>query len=88
MSDALARHGFLLLAVIVGACGLVLAYRQSSKRASTRGERRSFLDYLLLWPLLFESSSSVDRSRRLLTARELVGWLLVLAVIVVGLVFF
>ncbi len=88
MSDALARHGFLLLAVIVGACGLVLAYRQSKRRASTRGEPRSFLDYLLIWPLLFESSSSVDRSRRLLIARELVALLLVLALIVIGLVFF
>jgi uncharacterized membrane protein len=88
MSDALSRHALFLLVVIGGACGLALAYRQSKKRVSTRDAPRSFLDYLLLWPLLFKSSSSVDRSRRLLTTRELIGWLMVVALIVVGLVFF
>jgi hypothetical protein len=88
MSDALSRHGAFLLVVLAGACGLVLAYRQSKKRVTTRGASRSFLDYLLLWPLLFESSSSVDRSRRLLTTRELIGWLIVLALMVVGFIFF
>jgi uncharacterized membrane protein len=88
MSDALSRYGLFLIVVIGGACGLALAYRQSKKRVSTRGAPRSFLDYLLLWPLLFESSSSVDRSRRLLTTRELIGWLIVLVLVVVGLVFF
>ena len=89
MSDALSRHGVFLLVVISGACGLIFAYRQSKKRVSTRGApRRSFFDYLLLWPLLFESSSSVDRSRHLLTTRELIGWLIVLALMVIGLVFF
>jgi hypothetical protein len=88
MSDALSRYGIFLLVVIGGACGLALAYRQSKKRVSMRGAPRSLLDYLLLWPLLFESSPSVDRSRRLFTTREMVGWLIVLALIVVGLVFY
>jgi hypothetical protein len=88
MGDALLRHGAFLLVVFAGACGLVLAYRQSKKRVSMRGEPRSFLDYLFIWPLLFESSSSVDRSRRLLTTRETIGWLIVLALIVIGFVFF
>jgi hypothetical protein len=88
MSGALSRYGPFLLVVIGGACALALAYRQSKKRVPTRGASRSFLDYLLLWPLLFESSSSVDRSRRLLTTRELIGWLIVLVLIVLGLVFF
>jgi hypothetical protein len=88
MSDALSRHGAFLLVILAAACGLFLAYRHAKKRVSMRSPPRSFLDYLLLWPLLFESSSSVDRSQRLLTGRELVGWLIVLALIVIGFVFF
>jgi hypothetical protein len=88
VSDALSRFGLFFLVLLIGAAGLVLAYRQSKKRASVGGRQRSLLDYLLLWPLLFESSSSVDRSRRLLTNRELIGWLIVALLIVVGLVFF
>ena len=40
------------------------------------------LDYLLIWPLLFESSSNVDRSKQLLTTREIVGWLVVAALMI------
>jgi len=88
MSDVLSRFGFFLLAILVGSIGLALAYHRSRNRVSTRGEDRSWLDYVLLWPLLFESSPIVDRSRRLLTNRELIGWLIVAALIVVGMVFF
>jgi hypothetical protein len=88
VNDAFSRHGALVLVVLAGACALFLAYRHAKKRVATRNAPRSLLDYLLLWPLLFESSSSVDRSQRLLTARELIGWLIVLALIVIGFVFF
>ena len=77
-----------MLVLVLGAGALALAYRQSKKRVSTDGQSRSWLDYLLLWPLLFEKSSSADRPRRLLTNREVVGWLIVVLLIVVGLVFF
>jgi hypothetical protein len=87
MSDAFSRFGPFLLVLLFGAGALILAYRQSKKRTSTDGQSRSLLDYLLLWPLLFERSS-VDRSRRLLTNREVAGWLIVVLLIVVGLVFF
>ena len=88
MNHVLSRFGPFLLVLLVGCFGLFIAYRRSKSRVSTRGENRSLLDYLLLWPLLFESSSSVDRSRRLLTTRELIGWLIVAVLIVVGMVFF
>ena len=87
MSDAVSRFGPFLLVLLFGAGALALAYRQSKKRASTDTPSRSLLDYLLLWPLLFEKSS-VDRSRRLLTNRKVVGWVIVVLLIVVGLVFF
>jgi hypothetical protein len=88
MSDAVSRFGLFFLVLIIGAAGLALACRQSKRRASVGGRQRSLFDYFLIWPLLFESSSSVDRSRRLLTNRELIGWLVVALLIVVGMVFF
>jgi hypothetical protein len=88
MSDALSQHGAFLLVVLACACGLALAYRESKMRMSVRGTPGRLWDYVLLWPLLFESSASVVRSRRLLTARELIGWLIVLALMAIGFVFF
>jgi hypothetical protein len=87
MSGAFSRFGPFLLVLLFGTGALVLAYRQSKKRASTDTQSRSLLDYFLLWPLLFEKSP-VDRSRRSFTNREIVGWLIVALLIVVGLVFF
>jgi hypothetical protein len=84
----MSRLGPVLLVVLVGCFALFIAYRRSKARVSMRGEGRPLLDYLLLWPLLLERSSSVDRSRRLLTNRELIGWLIVAVLIVLGMVFF
>ncbi|HTD12791.1 MAG TPA: hypothetical protein VK676_12060 [Steroidobacteraceae bacterium] len=88
MSDAFSRAGPFFLVLVLGAAVLALAYRQSKRRASTDGQSRSWLDYLLLWPLLFEKSSSVDRSRRLLTNREIAGWLFVVLFMIAAWVFF
>jgi hypothetical protein len=84
MGHLLSRFGPVLLVILIGSFGLTVAYRRSKARVSARSQRRSPLDYLLLWPILFESSSRADRSRRLLTNRELVGWLIVAALIVLG----
>jgi hypothetical protein len=88
MNDAFSRAGPFLLALALGAAVLVLAYRQSKRRVSTDGQSRSWFDYLLLWPLLLEKSSSVDRSRRLLTNREMAGWLIVVVLMIVAWVLF
>lgn len=88
MSHLFSRFGLVLFAIFVGVSGLAVAHRRSKGLISSRGQDRSWLDYILVWPLLFETSANVDRSRRLLTNRELIGWLLVSALIVVGMVFF
>ena len=88
MSDAFSHAGPFILVLVLGAGVLALAYRQSKRRVSKDGLSRSWLDYLLLWPLLFEKSSSVDRSRRLLTNREIIGWLIVVVLMVVAMVLF
>ncbi len=53
--------------------GPAVADLRSRNRSLTRGEGRSFLEYAVLRPLLFESSSIVDRSRRLFRNREPFG---------------
>ncbi len=63
-------------------------YRLSKRRVASGSGSRSWLDYLLLWPLLFEASSSVNRSQRLLTNREIIGWLIVVLLMVVVMAFF
>jgi hypothetical protein len=88
MSDFLSHFGFPLLALLGGMAILFVAYRQSKKRVSAGDRRRSLLDYILVWPILFEKSSAhdnVSRSERLLTARELVGWLIVVVLMAVAL---
>ena len=88
MSDAFSRAGALILVLVLGAGVLALAYRQSKGRVSTDAQSRSWLDYLLLWPLLFEKSSSVDRSRSLLTNREIMGWLVVVLLVIIAVFLF
>jgi len=83
----ISRFGPIFLVLLVGALGLALAYRQSKKRISAGERQRSLLDYLLIWPLLLESSSA-DRPRRVITNREVVGWLIVVLLALVGMVFF
>jgi hypothetical protein len=88
MSDAFSHAGAVILVLVLGAGVLALAYRQSKRRVSTDAQSRSWLDYLLLWPLLFDKSSSVDRSRRLLTNREIMGWFIVVLLMIIAVVFF
>jgi len=88
VSDVFSRFGPRLLIVVLGVGVLTFVYRQSKKRVSPDSPSRSWLDYLLLWPLLFEKSSSVDRSRRLLTNREIMGWLIVVLLMIIAVVFF
>jgi hypothetical protein len=92
MEQGFWRFGFFTLVILVGICGLAAAYAQSKKRERASGQRRSLLDYLLVWPLLFDisSKSAKDEGKsggRLLTNRAIVGWLVVAALIVLAMVF-
>jgi len=87
MSQTPILHGTVLFAVLAGAIGLAMAYRRTKTRASNPGKPRPIVDYLLIWPLLFDSSSKVDRSKQLLTKREIAGWLVVAALVLVAVAF-
>lgn len=88
MQEALESYGLIALAILLGiaglSAGLVLVRRSTGAR-----KPRSITDYVLLWPLLFDKERERDpqRGNRLFTTRELVGWGVVLALIVLALVF-
>jgi hypothetical protein len=85
----MARHGFLVLTVLIGLGGLFAAYYRAQKYIRSEDQSPSAWDYVLLWPLLLNKTSadSASRQRTLLTTREIVGWLVVLLLIVVAVIF-
>jgi hypothetical protein len=80
----MARHGFLVLTILIGLSGLFAGYYRAQKYVRSEDQGPSVWDYVLLWPLLFNKRSSdpSSRQRRLLTTREIVGWFVVLSLIV------
>ena len=82
--------GFVALALLIGIGGFVAAFARSKRRLRTRGERHVFWDYLLVWLLLFDKSPGAAKGKggeRLPANREIVGWLIVVALIVLLMVF-
>jgi hypothetical protein len=85
----MARYGFFVLTIVIGLSGLFAAYYRAQKYVRSEDQSPSVWDYVLLWPLLFNKTSAdtASRQRRLLTTREIVGWLIVLVLIVVAILF-
>jgi hypothetical protein len=82
------QFGFIVLAFLLGVSGLIAAFARLRTRDRSLATKRSFLDYLLVWPLLFrKSSSGKGPDSRRLTTRELMGWLFVLILIVLAFTF-
>jgi hypothetical protein len=87
MGDVVLRYGSIFLAVLVGVGGLIAVFGRSRQRLRDNG-RRSLLDYLLIWPLLFRNTGDkAERGGRVLTNREIVGWLVVIVLIVLAVTF-
>ena len=84
------RYGFLVLTLLIGFAGLFASYCRAQRRNSEE-QSRSVWDYVLLWPLLFSKTSTVWESSQndkpLPAARKIVGWLGVLVLIVVAVIF-
>jgi hypothetical protein len=85
----MARYGFFVLTILIGLSGLFASYYRAKKYARSEDQSPSVWDYVLLWPVLFNKTSADTgiRQRRLLTIREIVGWLIVLALIFVAILF-
>ena len=55
----MAEHGYLIGGVILGALGLVAIF-VAQRRASKTVTRRSWMSYLLVWPLILDA----DKEKR------------------------
>jgi hypothetical protein len=72
-----------LLILLLGVAVLFGSYFVA--RQNRRSGRRSIWSYVLLWPLLFEGSERDGGS--LFSKREIIGWGLLLALIVIAVYF-
>lgn len=79
-------YAYLIAGVaLVLALGVVLFLIQSRQNVAV-GQRRPWFHYVLLWPIVL-GADKAKRGGRLLTARELIGWGLVILLIVAAVVF-
>jgi hypothetical protein len=88
MQEVLGNSGFVVLVIAIGAVGLIAALLMARRSPASR-KPRSLLDYVLLWPLLFDKERERDPQRgdRFLTKREAIGWIVVIAIIVLAVIF-
>jgi hypothetical protein len=80
------RYGFVLLAVLLGIAGLIASYCRAQSSMTEHKTEHSKWDYLLGWPLLLRRGSTTQGSK-ILSARELIGWGVVIILIVAAAVF-
>lgn len=81
MANYLKQFGYAIPAIVLFIIGAVLIYL---RRPSTSVKKdRSWIDYLLLWPLILERDAN-KRDGRFFTKREWIGWGVVVAIIVLA----
>lgn len=79
-------HWYLVVAVVATVGFLIWLF---NRRTGVREEasKRSILDYILVWPLLLSKKKNGVISERGLTKREWIGWILVVLVAVLAVLF-
>jgi hypothetical protein len=86
----MARHDFVILVILIGLSSLFAAYYRAQRYPRSEDKSHSVWDYVLLWPLLFNKTSAnpaTPRRNRFLTTREIVGWVVVVLLMVVAIIF-
>jgi hypothetical protein len=81
VTDAL----YLLIGLPLGLAVLVAIFFIQRRRITNEKTTYSWLDYLLVWPLFLDVDRS-KRGKRVLTAREWIGWSIVLLVAVLAII--
>ena len=86
MATFLRTYWFLFVVVAIGIGGLLWVVYRS---AALKGDEARFgvTDYLMLWPLLLTKRENGKLVRRDFTRRELIGWGVVLAIMVLAMIF-
>lgn len=80
------RYGFVLLAALLGIAGLVASYCRAQSSMTEHKTKHSKWDYLLVWPLILKRRSPPTGSK-ILSVREIIGWVVVFIFIVAAVVF-
>ena len=75
------EYRYLILATLLSAAIAITVYFARRGRSDLPAAKRTWLDYVLLWPLI------LPRGGRLFTKREWAGWGAVLALIVSAIIF-
>ncbi len=84
------RYGPFVLVVLLGLGGLAVVLVRSLRRMRL-AKSRSIWDYVLLWPLILDQPARRERvaaGKRFFAARELVGIIIFVVVLVIALTFF
>jgi hypothetical protein len=81
----MAQYSYVIGGVLLFLASALAIYLARARRVSAP-PKRSFLDYLLLWPIILEADQD-KRGGKFLTGREWVGWLAVVLLIVGAILF-
>jgi hypothetical protein len=76
-------HWYFGLVVIFAVWAIATVYVAQSRRRSSQNQKRAWVSFVLLWPLVLGADKST-RAGRLLTAREWLGWAIVGLLITLG----
>jgi hypothetical protein len=79
------RYIYLLAAICAGVAVVTVILVYQKHRIKTDAGR-SWIDYLLLWPLVLDADKE-KRQGRLLTTREWFGWGVVILVMILAIIF-
>jgi hypothetical protein len=80
------QYAYLIGAIALGLALLGVVYLVYTRSPTAPDQRRPWLHYLLLWPLILDADKS-KRGGRLLTTREFLGWGIVALVALAAIAF-
>ena len=72
VTELMSQHSYLICAVALILAAALVGYLVHSRRRS-EPRKRSWVDYLLLWPLILDADAD-ERAGQFLTKREWFGW--------------
>ena len=81
----MSQYAYLIAGVVLGVAGLVAVYLFQTRRDSIEEPKRSWLSYLLIWPLILDVDAAT-RKGEFLTKREFIGWGIVIVVAICAII--
>ena len=79
------KYAYLIAAVVLAIVSGMASYLYQTRRAKD-AQQRSWIDYLLLWPLILDANKN-EREGKFFTKRECFGWAAVALIIICAIIF-